>query len=350
MAVPIIPTNFLVQQGNGQVFLSWNLVSGATSYSVERSPDGVTFAVVASPAVNSYLDTTVSTGVNYFYQVAGVNGSGTGAYTPAQSVTPTNSGQMTLGQLRLYAQQRADRVNSNFVTTTEWNTYINQSYYELYDLLVTVYEDYYVYQPILIVTDGVSFEYSLPTGQNTYLNNNLQTITPPPFYKLWGVDCGLDASSNAWVTLKKFDAIQRNRYVYPQITSTFLGVFNMQYRIIDNYPPKLYFIPTPSANQYIRIWYVPRMTTLLQDTDVADGISGWTEYIIVDAAIKAMQKEESDTSLLMAQKMALKMRIEETAMNRDVGQGDTISDVRNWAQGNGFNSMGLGTDGGYGGY
>jgi hypothetical protein len=347
MAVPVVPTNFLVQQGNGQVFLSWNLVSGATSYSVERSVDGVNFSVVAAPSTNLFLDTTVLIGVNYFYQVAGVNGSGTGPYTTAQSVVATLSGGMTLGQIRLYAQQRADRVNSNFVTTTEWNTYINQSYYELYDLLINSDQDLYLYQPVLLVTDGVTFQYQLPTGQNTFLNNALQTITPPPFYRLWGVDCGLDASSNAWVTLKKFSAIQRNRYVYPQITSTFLGVFNLQYRLIASDPALLYFIPTPSANQYIRLFYIPRLTTLLQDTDIMDGISGWTEYVIVDAAIKALQKEESDVSVLAAQKEMLKMRIEESSINRDVGQPDTISDTRNWAQGNGWS---LGQDGSYGGY
>lgn len=109
------------------------------------------------------------------------------------------------------------------------------------------------------------------------------------------------------------------------------------------------FIPTPSGSQTIRVWYVPRVTQLLQETDMLDGVSGWTEYVIVDAAIKALQKEESDTSVLMAQKMALIKRIEESAMNRDVGQPDCISDSRTrssiWG---GYGSPNGG--GGYGGY
>lgn len=224
------------------------------------------------------------------------------------------------------AQQRADRVNSSFVSTAEWNTYINQSAYELYDLLVNTFEDYYTTTPYTFTTDGTTSQYSLP----------------PNFDKLVGVDLALNATSNAYVTIQKFDFISRNRYVYPNITSTFAGVFNLRYRLVGS---TLMFIPTPSAGQQVRVWYIPRMTQLLKDTDQLDGVSGWIEYVIVDAAIKALQKEESDVTVLMAQKMALIKRIEESAMNRDAGQPDTISSTRAWGNSGG----GWGNDGGYGG-
>lgn len=337
MAIPAIPSNFQIQQGNGQVFLSWNLVAGATSYSVQQSTDGVTYSVVATPATFSYLDTAVSLGVQYYYQIASVNGSGTSPYTSAQSVVPTATAQMSLGQVRLLSQQRADRVNSQFVTMPEWNSYINQSYFELYDLLVTLYEDYYLAAPVNFTTDG-SNTYTLPNGTNF--------SGAKPFYKLMGVDCGQDANNNARFTLKKFDFIQRNRYVYPNIGGSLLGVFNMQYRVLGD---SLHFIPTPSANQIITVWYIPRVTQLLQDTDIMDGVSGWTEYVITDAAIKALQKEESDVSVLMAQKQMLKQRIEESAMNRDAGQPDTISETRRWGGSSGGYG-GMGQDGSFGGY
>ena len=165
---------------------------------------------------------------------------------------------------------------------------------------------------------------------------------------MWGVDVGLQASPNnsAWFTLRKFDAIQRNQYVYPQINSSILGVFNMAYRLTGN---QIWFIPAPAGSQYIRLWYIPRVPTLLQDTDILDGISGWTEYVITDAAIKALQKEESDVTVLAAQKMMLKQRIEETAINRDVGQPDTLSNVRRAADRNGWFGFGM-VDGSLGGY
>jgi hypothetical protein len=244
------------------------------------------------------------------------------------------------------ARPRADRQNSNFVTDPEVNGYINQSLFELYDILTTVYEDYNVQGPIQFQTDGSTYQYPLPDGITPFMDQAGSTIIPPPMYKMLGVDCGLALNSNAWVTLHKFDFISRNRYVFPNISSTYLGVFNLRYRLIGN---TLMFIPTPSAGQFIRLWYIPRLQELLKDTDLMDGVSGWTEYVIVDAAIKILQKEESDVSMLTAQKQALLDRIQSSAMNRDAGQPDTISNVRSMSERWGGYG-GSGSDGAYGGW
>lgn len=342
MSIPAIPNNFFVQQGNGQVFLSWDISTGATSYSVQRSIDGVNFTTVATPSLNQYLDTTVVVGTQYFYQIASTNVSGTSSYTSPQSIVPTFSADLSLGQIRLMSQQRADRVNSQFVSTPEWNTYIVQSYFELYDLLVTAYEDYYLAVPYIFQTTGNQNQYPLPNGVLTSIDTGNVAL---PFYKLWGVDLGLSLGSNAWVTLHKFDAIQRNRFIYPQLTSTYLGVWDLRYRLVGD---TLYFTPTPSGAQFIRVWYIPRLVQPLQDTDILKGVSGWTEYIITDAAIKALQKEESDVTVLAAQKGMLIKRIQESAMNRDVGQPETISPTRNRAEMWGFFGSPNG-DGAYGG-
>jgi hypothetical protein len=337
--IPGIPQNFNVQTANQRNLVSWNLSPGAMSYIIQRSLDNVTYTVLAtlsgSPLATSYVDTAVTLGTQYWYQVAASNVSGTSSYTLPQAVVPTQSGEMSLGAIRLAAQQRADRVNSNFVTTPEWNSYINQSMYELYDLLITVFEDYFIAPPIQFVADGVTYLYPLPNGSNTFLNalNPSQTITPPAFYKLSGVDLALNNASNAYVTVNKFNFIDRNRFVYPNTASTIYGVFNLQYRIMGS---NIEFIPTPSGGQALRLWYIPRLTELLQDTDVTTmGISGWIEYVIVKAAFYALTKEESDTSSLILQLVSLQKRIEESAANRDAGQPDKISDTRqgDWSQG-----------------
>lgn len=330
MAIPSTPQNMILQQGNGQILISWDFSAGADYYSVSKSTDGVIFNTFATPTTNFYVDTNVTVGTLIYYRVASNNGSGTSAYTNPQIIVPALTGDMSLMQLRLLAQQKADMENSNFVSKSEWNTYINQSAFELYDLLITLYEDYYVKAPLVYVTDGTTVQYTLPTD----------------FYKLLGVDCGIASSSNAWVTLKKFDFISRNRFVFSNVSSTYLGVFNLQYRLVGN---TLYFIPTPSGGQSIRVWYIPKMTELLQDNDLLTGISGWTEYVIVDAAIKGMQKEESDVTVLLLQKQALMKRIEDSAMNRDAGQPDTISNTRTWGERWGTYG-GAGFDGSFGGY
>lgn len=345
MPAPSAPTaqTVILQTGNAQNFISWPLISGATSYSVQRSSDGVTFTTLASPAVNTYLDTTCVVGTNYYYQVAATNGSGTSAYTASYpvSIVPCSPGQINLGYIRYLATLRADMLNSGFLTLDEWNSNINQSAYELYDILVTKFgDDYFLAPPVSFVTTG-SNPYPLPDGATT-----IGGSVPPAIYKLVGVDCGVAVGNNAWVTLPRFNWIDRNKFIYPQLQANALGVFNLSYREMGN---NLYFIPNPSSGQQIQLWYVPIMTQLLKDTDMLPfSISGWSEYVIVDAAIKAMSKEESDVSSLSAQKAALLMRIETTAANRDVGQPNTISDTRSntgFYDGGGFGGSGSGMGG-----
>lgn len=349
MAIPGIPTNFYVQTANQQVFLSWDNTVGALSYVVQRSLDGVTFSTLASPTPNSYLDTAVTIGTQYFYQVAAVNISGTSSFTQPDSAVPCLAGDASLGQIRLNAQQRADRVNSDFVTLPEWNSYINASLFSLYDLLITTYgEEYFVAPAVNFNTNGSDNLYPLPDGVTTFTSQSGSPVVPPPFYKLMGVDLGISTANNAYVTVKRFNFLDRNKFLYPNSASTIYGVFNCQYRLIGN---KIDFIPTPSANQPIRLWYIPRMTMLLKDTDITPtGISGWWEYVVVDAAIKALQKEESDVSILAMQRQDLILRIQGAAPNRDVGQADTITDSRSatgpWGSGGGA-GFGGGPSGGW---
>lgn len=341
MGAPGIPQNLYLVQGNGNVALAWDLSAGATGYSIQRSTDAQTYAVVATVTSPSYLDTSTAVGTLYYYQVASSNGSGSSPYCVPQTVIPAGAGAMSLAQVRLSAQQEADRVGSNFVSSSEWALYINQSYFELYDLLVTLYEDYFLAPAFSIVTNGQQF-YNLPDGLT--VTDSVTGLVAAPYYKMLGVDCGLGNSTNAWSSLKKFDFSSRNRYVFPNVQSTYLGVFNLQYRVMGN---QIQFIPTPSSGQTVRLWYIPRLKQLCQDTDIMDGISGWTEYVIVDAVIKALMKEEGDVSGLMLRKEALLKRIEDSAMNRDAGQPDTISDTRGAG---GWGWGGAGFDGPCGGW
>lgn len=224
----------------------------------------------------------------------------------------------TLAQLRLAAQQRADMVNSAFVSTTEWNSYINSSLYELYDLLIQKYgDDYFVATPYAFTADGTNQLFALPDD----------------CYKSLGLDVALSSGNSGWVTVRHFMFAERNKFNAPSLAIPGYGPINLQYRINGS---NLMFIPTPTAGLQFRLWYVPRLAPLASDGATFDSISGWTEYVVVDAAIKALQKEESDVSALMAQKQALILRIESAAANRDVGSPQRVSDG-SWDGGSGFN-------------
>ncbi len=331
MAIPYQPQGLTAEQADGNILLTWNAALDATGYTIQRSTDGVNYTTLTTVGqVTQYLDELPGTGTMFYYQVAATNGSGTSTYsTPAQMVAAPPS-EMSLFELRLRSQQTADRVNSNFVTRTEWNAFLRLAMYELYDLLITSYEDYFASQFVFINTNGTTQNYPVPDGATNYFGGTYPSTgsTDPAqaFYKLAGMDLGINTSNNAWVTLRKYDFIDRNKYVYPNSTSTIYGVYNMAYRLMG---PNINLIPTPSGNQQIRLWYSPRLPALLQDTDVSTlGFSGWLRYSIVRSAKYALDKEESDTSKLDAELVFLKERIEESASNRDAGIPDTISETR----------------------
>lgn len=90
---PTAPTNVTGDGSSGsQVSLTWSLVSGATSYDVLRQgPTDSTFIQVAGGLTSGvYIDTAVTQGQTYLYEVEAQNAGGTSApSSPAVAVTVT---------------------------------------------------------------------------------------------------------------------------------------------------------------------------------------------------------------------------------------------------------------------
>lgn len=355
MPVPAAPTNLTAEQSDGSIILTWTESAGALTYQVQRSTDGVNFSnLAATPGIQyQYIDSpilpgtpTPTVGVMYWYQVAGINGSGTGTYSNSANMVPAYPAEMSLFELRLRARQTADRINSPFVTDSELNFMIRMSEYELYDMLMTAYEDWFATEYFAIQTDGTTANYPVPNGVTNYLGGNYNGTSGTPakaFYKLAGMDLNVNTSilTPSRVTLLRFNFIERNKYVYPNSTSTIYGVYNMRYRLMGN---QINLIPTPAGNQTLIAWYSPRLPRLLADTDITTtGVSGWQRYVIVRAAKYMLDKEEgTDTSKLDSEIIFLKQRIEQASQNRDAGIPDTISATRQDPVygGNGFGSGG----------
>jgi hypothetical protein len=212
---------------------------------------------------------------------------------------------VTLLQMRARVRARADMKNSTFVEDDELDQYINASYQELYDILVTSFEDYYTQPPVSFTLSGTDY-FDLPSD----------------FYKLRGVDCSVD-STVSYYTITPFNFANRNRSG-DSLNRIRFTQYDRNYRIVGN---RLYITPTDKADGDYRIWYIPQATLLVAETDTLNGINGWEEYVVVDAARKCLAKEESDTSFMIAEKEALRQRIFASSANRDAGFPETITDV-----------------------
>jgi len=88
VAPPAQVTGLTAAAGTSHVQLNWTAVGGATSYNVKRSTSSGTEATIASPATNSYDDTTAVDGTPYFYVVSAVGAGGEGANSSEVTATP----------------------------------------------------------------------------------------------------------------------------------------------------------------------------------------------------------------------------------------------------------------------
>ena len=278
---------------------------------------------------------------------------------------------VSLSELRLLAQQRADMENSQFITADEWRRMINRGYAELYDLIVTSAnsEDYFLKSSTISLTSGTA-TYDLPTD----------------FYKSRGVDLN---TGGAKVPLRRYNFAERNAGGLYSVAS------DMRYHIQGN---SIVFNPEPASSDTVTIFYIPSPakfqeytttaigrgattqwtigTHSLQVGDLLNGVnflaadynvlqtvtaiaantvntdlnssgladptvfgsiesrhdfySGWDEYVIVTTAISALIKEEADVSALFAIKQQIQDRIIAVSEMRDLGEPTTVTDVSNY--------------------
>lgn len=211
---------------------------------------------------------------------------------------------VTLAQLRLQAKQRADMVKSHFVSDSEWNAYINSEIAELYDIMCEAYgSDYYLIETEFTTTDAGSYE------------------LPADFYELKRLDLKID--SQDWVTVPRFNMNQETALR----SSSFVaagGYLNTRYRLMGN---NIKIAPLPSPGSTVRVLYVPLPQQLVNDDDELNDFNTYSEYVILGATIKAMLKEESDVTVLIAQKEQQRKRITDKADTRDAANPETVTDI-----------------------
>lgn len=212
---------------------------------------------------------------------------------------------ITLLEIKTQARQLADREDSEFVTDSELTNYVNSAIAELQDLLIAAYSsDYYV--------ESTTF--------NTVANQEAYDL-PANFYKLRGVDSKI--AGDQWASLRPFNFNERNRNDSFSSWGLLTGP-SIRYRLVGD---KLRFSPAPDGVYAVRLWYIPVAVKLVADSDVFQDLNQYADFVIYDAAIKMLIKEESDTTVLMAEREKCAKRIEEMAQNRDAGSPESVSDI-----------------------
>lgn len=211
----------------------------------------------------------------------------------------------TLSELRTLARQRADMELSDFVTDAEVSGYINASLAELHDIIVNTFDDY--------VTTGTTFTL---TSSNAY-------ALPSDLLKVRMVSI---QDGTRYVPLRALPLAERWRYTG---STAYSRGYDRRYVLMG---PSLLVYPAERAGGTYELIYVQQYVPVTLDASVPFAGTGvpdqyWTEYAVVDTAIKLLQKEESDVSVLMAQKAGLKKRVTDAAAMRDSGEPSRILDI-----------------------
>ena len=88
-SAPAAPTGLAAVPGDARVTLSWNAVSGATSYRVYRGTASGSLSLLQSGVTaTTFLDTGVVNGTTYYYKVSAVNAAGESPQSAEVSATP----------------------------------------------------------------------------------------------------------------------------------------------------------------------------------------------------------------------------------------------------------------------
>ena len=146
-------------------------------------------------------------------------------------------------------------------------------------------------------------------------------------YQVRGVDAS--RSGDFTVNVPRYNWEERNVMSSGLLTPA--SGLSAAYRVTQNPTSgldSLTLIPaTGTGFTGFRVWYYPNPKELVFSSDFIDGRSGWEEWVVVDAAIKLLAKEESDTSALEREAGRVWARVTAVAVNRDAGQSKRITDV-----------------------
>lgn len=202
------------------------------------------------------------------------------------------------------AKSRVDMSESDFVSAGDWLEFARDAYRSLYNVLVTSFQDYF-----------------LTTSSNLTVSSTGTVSVPSDFQRLHAVDM-LEGSD--WTSVWPGQFNERNGF-RNSVGIVFRRNDKVRYRLISG---SVYFYPAELASaKTVRLWYTPLPAKIVAVSTIPTEMEQWSRHMVLDAAIMALVKEESDPSALMAELDRIRMDIQGEVMNRDMQRVDRIRDV-----------------------
>ncbi len=172
----------------------------------------------------------------------------------------------------------SDMVNTQFVTDNEIISYLDKAYRDMYIRIVEQNSGYFQTKVTMAIVPG----------QDTY-------ALPADLYKLCGIDLNLDTQNTITITNINFNERNMLKSVYSSICLS----RGWRYLISGE---NIIFSPAPDVSAGFNVWYIPDPAPIVPPTSLVPAPtvtltpSVVYDYLIVSAAIKCLQKSESDYS------------------------------------------------------
>lgn len=231
-------------------------------------------------------------------------------------------------ELEQRVRERADMVDSQFVTSAEVQRFLEAAWQELYSIMVASGEDLFIRRvqitgsaadPLvtengdLVVTengDVLIVGGVVPTG--SYINLPAQV-------KALRLVRIVDDVRLRKATLHDLESLQdTRRSSKPRFYRPDMDPRNAFLRL------ELY--PQPDRSYVYDVYYVPALSLkeFLTTSYVSIPVRGWDEYLVLTASAKAKDKEESDIGNVMKEREVLLERIRADLVPFDKSEPDTV--------------------------
>ena len=212
--------------------------------------------------------------------------------------------------------------NNAIIQSGELDDNINEGIAALYSLFEQVDGQPYYLTSASFTTNSSTDTYTIKSGGD---------ISVTDFYKFRGLD--VNFGTNIVITARPFMWSERNRFkwypgwIYSQ--PVFYRLLGKASTVAASAGDSLMLIPKPSGQFTCTLWYTPTPPVLVNGSDTFDGVSGFEEYAVLDAAIKLLVKQEQmeHAQALMQMQAQKKDEILGMLQNRDAENPERVQDV-----------------------
>ena len=211
----------------------------------------------------------------------------------------------TLAELRTDVRRRVEMEDDgNFVSDAELNDYINESVHDLYDTIIDA---------------GGARLFTISAPTLTSVGTNSFSL-PYDFYRLVSVDVLV---GGRYYEAKPADIKDYANLTQCPPTEQFTEYY-LQKEFVSG-DTFLFTFPSLSTTQ-IALRYIPLPAPLLADEDTVSFNNNWLQLVVTDAAIKCLDKEETDNSALVFRRQMAMQRVIDSVNDIDIAHTRTIRD------------------------